>query len=261
MAVVIAENDVSPWADITGAEYHFPKRYKTLLVPGARCLYYKGKMTDKAFAVSRLAPEPHYFGVVTIDQVYSDPASSKGDFYASLKGYQRFASAVLAKGTDGYLEPIPVSKASNYWRSGVREIDAVSFARILDLADLLPAESAGGGAIADLQDFESREEGALYKVYSTQYERDPNLRQQAIEHHGLSCKGCGFNFEKTYGEYAKGLIHIHHVVPLSEYGGARKVCPKTDLVPLCPNCHAVVHRKKTETLTIEALRALLYSAS
>ena len=28
---------------------------------------------------------------------------------------------------------------------------------------------------------------------------------------------CGFNFEKAYGDYAKGFIHIHHIVPVSEF--------------------------------------------
>ncbi|MDA8484588.1 HNH endonuclease [Pseudomonas resinovorans] len=259
MPVVITENDVSPWADITGKEYHFPKRYKTLLTPGTQCIYYKGKLTDKAFASARLAKEPHYFGVVTIDQVYADPASSKGDLYASLKDYQRFEKAVFSKTKAGYLETIPASRESNYWRDGVREADQETFDKILMNALLLPVDSIATLPPVELQDFESREEGAPSKVYSTKYERDPNLRQQAISIHGLSCKGCGLNFEKTYGEYAKGIIHIHHTVPLSEYGGSRKVDPEKDLIPLCPNCHAVVHRKKSSTLTLGQLKKLICS--
>lgn len=29
------------------------------------------------------------------------------------------------------------------------------------------------------------------------------------------CKICGFDFEKTYLKAAKGLIHVHRVVPIS----------------------------------------------
>jgi len=35
------------------------------------------------------------------------------------------------------------------------------------------------------------------------------------------------------------------------------VNPETDLVPVCPNCHAVIHYAKDLTLTIEQVRALV----
>lgn len=257
MPAVIAENDVSQWADQTGVVYHFPKRYQALLTPGTQVIYYKGKLLDKAFADSRLSPSPHYFGVATIEQVHADEASSKGDLYAFLSDYRAFAEPVLAKEGDDYLEVIPDSKASNYWRSGVRPIDGATYQRIVNKARLKPFEVREAEPLPSLDEFESREEGHPSKVYSTRYERDPKLRQQAIAIHGLTCKGCGFNFEETYGEYAKGIIHIHHVVPLSEYQGSRVVDPEKDLVPLCPNCHSVVHRDKSNTLSLDFLTRLL----
>jgi 5-methylcytosine-specific restriction protein A len=48
---------------------------------------------------------------------------------------------------------------------------------------------------------------------------------------------------------------VHHVVPLSSIGKEYVVNPKTDLVPVCPNCHAMIHRKSPPFL-IEELRAL-----
>lgn len=75
--------------------------------------------------------------------------------------------------------------------------------------------------------------------------------------HGVECKACGFDFERAYGEHAKGFIHVHHVVPLSTFDGEKAVNPKTDLVPLCANCHAVVHLKRDMTLTIDELKAML----
>ena len=54
---------------------------------------------------------------------------------------------------------------------------------------------------------------------------------------------CGFDFEKTYGEIGKGFIHVHHIVPVSEIGESYRVDYEKDLIPVCPNCHAMLHRK------------------
>lgn len=59
----------------------------------------------------------------------------------------------------------------------------------------------------------------------------------------------------VYGEVGKGFIHVHHIVPLHELGGTYKVDYKKDLVPVCPNCHAMLHKKSNNTfLSIEKLK-------
>jgi putative restriction endonuclease len=108
-----------------------------------------------------------------------------------------------------------------------------------------------------VDELESAEEGTKTHKYVTTYERDPKYRKQALAIHGFTCKGCDLSMADRYGTYAEGLIHVHHVVPVSTYEVPRKINPATDLVPLCPNCHSVVHRKKTSTLTVPQLRALL----
>ena len=85
---------------------------------------------------------------------------------------------------------------------------------------------------------EGRETSRLIKGY----ERSPALRAQAINHHGLDCKICGFNFENIYGSIGSGFIHVHHLERLSDTG-QRFVDPQTDLIPVCPNCHAMLHRR------------------
>lgn len=257
MPAVIAENDVSIWADETGAVYHYPKRYSSILAPGVRVIYYKGKLIDKAFADQRLSPQPHYFGVARIGTVYPDPKSTKGDLFALIEDFQPFEWAVLAKEGDDYLEPIPQSKASNYWRSGVREIDQSTFESILARAKLKPPQIAEKQETEDVLDFESRMEGSLSTYYGVRYERDPKLRLQAIAIHGMACKACGFDFEKAYGEYAKGYIHVHHTLPISEFDGPKSVNPETDLVTLCANCHAVIHRKRSATLSLDELKSMV----
>ncbi len=103
-------------------------------------------------------------------------------------------------------------------------------------------------------------EGNTVLRYTTTYERDPKVRNDALAFHGYDCKCCGFNFEKVYGEYGSGFIHVHHIKPLSD-SGETIVNPKTDLIPLCPNCHAMVHRRKKHTLTLEELKKIQMNAT
>jgi hypothetical protein len=87
-----------------------------------------------------------------------------------------------------------------------------------------------------------REEGNLLIASGKRYERSKLLRKLAIQHHGHNCVICGFSFESFYGDVGKGFIHIHHIERLADKG-RRSINPKVDLVPVCPNCHAMLHTK------------------
>lgn len=99
-------------------------------------------------------------------------------------------------------------------------------------------------------------EGAKKRVTVNSYERDPQARNRAIEIHGLDCYVCAMNFEKTYGEIGIGFIHVHHIVPLHKIDNTYQVNPETDLVPVCPNCHAMLHRSNNPP-TIEQLKGAM----
>jgi 5-methylcytosine-specific restriction protein A len=66
---------------------------------------------------------------------------------------------------------------------------------------------------------------------------------------------CSFDFRKTYGELGDGYIHVHHRTDLSKRDGEYEVDPIRDLVPLCPNCHAMIHRRST-SISVEELAAI-----
>lgn len=102
-------------------------------------------------------------------------------------------------------------------------------------------------------------EGALREIQVNAYERSQQARDACIRHHGAVCAACGFEFGKIYGVVAQGLIHVHHIIPLSEIGEEYKLDPVTDLIPLCANCHAVVHRRK-DVMSLCELRECLASA-
>lgn len=74
-------------------------------------------------------------------------------------------------------------------------------------------------------------------------ERNAELSKRVKKIQGYTCKICGFNYEKTYGELGKGYIEAHHLTPVSKIKGQKlKRDPKTDFAVLCANCHRMVHR-------------------
>jgi len=257
MPAIIVENDESSWQDQTGAMYHFPERYLSILTPGQRVIYYKGRMRDARFAQDRLSPAPHYFGVATIGRVFPDTNSHKRDNFAAIENYSRFRLAVPLRDPSGRtFETIPDSRQANYWRAGVRVINEETYNRILNAAGEGPRHSTRV-TIPEEEELTSGSEGRRRMVYTTVYERDPRLRARALELHGTTCFGCNLNFEDQYGERGRGFIHIHHMRPLHHHGREIKVNPETDLIPLCPNCHCITHRDKNHTLTLGELREIV----
>lgn len=99
-------------------------------------------------------------------------------------------------------------------------------------------------------------DGALKKILTNQYERNPKNRLKAIKIHGSVCAACGFDFEKVYGELGRGYIEIHHKIPVS-HSKEVKINPEEDLVPLCSNCHRMIHRDFKKMMTVEDLKKLL----
>ena len=114
---------------------------------------------------------------------------------------------------------------------------------------MLPIEE-----LSEAQDFD--EEGRVRRGEFNRYERSAKNRRICIALFGFDCAVCGTNMEKTYGELGSDFIHVHHITPVSMMGGSREVNPATELIPLCPNCHYILHRI-TPPLEPDRLRAIL----
>jgi 5-methylcytosine-specific restriction protein A len=99
-------------------------------------------------------------------------------------------------------------------------------------------------------------EGQRTMVFVNRYERDRRARDKCIQIHGVNCAVCEVNFEDFYGDIGVGFIHVHHITPLSAYGSDYAVDPASDLVPVCPNCHAMLHRTNPP-LSVSELRTHL----
>lgn len=96
-------------------------------------------------------------------------------------------------------------------------------------------------------------EGAVKSIVVNAYERNGKARSACIKHYGPTCAVCSFNFEATYGSIGKDFIHVHHIVPLSGIRKEYVLDPIRDLIPVCPNCHAVLHLSQP-SMKIEDLR-------
>ena len=113
--------------------------------------------------------------------------------------------------------------------------------------------------ISSVQATREFEEGGEVVITSKRYERSKALRIEAVRHHGVNCCICDFNFSKTYGEIGAGFIHIHHIDRVAD-SGVRIVDVEKDLIPICPNCHAMIHRE-TPPMNPEKLKQIMKDAS
>lgn len=112
------------------------------------------------------------------------------------------------------------------------------------LYTLVPDESlslAGKGILDSFEKPACDLEGGKLKVFVTRYERNRKLRAKCLEEWGYNCQVCGMNFEQSYGNIGKDFIHVHHLNPIS-CSGTVSTDPKSDLIPVCPNCHSMLHR-------------------
>lgn len=115
---------------------------------------------------------------------------------------------------------------------------------ILSLLDIIPLEVEG------------HTEGKKYEIKANRYERNPLNRKLCLMKYGYTCRTCGFNFEKFYGNIGKEFIHVHHIIPVSQMGGEYILNPETDLIPLCPNCHAMIHKSNPPLTPDELIRII-----
>lgn len=102
-------------------------------------------------------------------------------------------------------------------------------------------------------------EGGKSQVVVNRFERDPAARAACIAHFGCKCAVCEVDLEAVYGPAAAGFIHVHHIKPLATTGKTR-IDPRRDLRPVCPNCHAIIHRGEP-AYSVEAVRGFLRQAS
>lgn len=201
----------------------------------------------------------------SIKTATADQKSAFSVFAKSLK--RRGADVVVEFDSVRVDETVPESWPNN-WSSiniGMKKLGIVVENQSgYDFAEVFPWTTGFFGmtlAMLPLEPEEDRLAGVMegsvtYKTVKS-YERSRINRAACIEIHGTSCLACGMSFGAYYGRIAEGFIHVHHITPVSSLGGAYVINPGTDLVPLCPNCHAVVHRRNPP-FTVAEIKTLLF---
>jgi hypothetical protein len=99
-------------------------------------------------------------------------------------------------------------------------------------------------------------EGDPYSIIASKHERNLEARAACLNHYGMSCVVCNFNFSYFYGDEAKYYVQVHHLTPLAFINSEHAVDPISDLRPVCANCHAVIHLR-IPPFTPEEVRKLI----
>ncbi len=105
-------------------------------------------------------------------------------------------------------------------------------------------------------------EGQKTTVTINAFERNQEARARCLAYYSkvnggqIKCEICGFDFSKVYGKLFEGKIHVHHLVEISSIGEEYEIDPERDLIPVCPNCHMVLHSKKP-AFSIDAVREMI----
>lgn len=179
-----------------------------------------------------------------LEQAYGAGGQGAGVYYSSYSHCSRTLDKLVRAGSLDKLDYRPApdgwgSPVIRYWSLSAEKLGGVDFPDEID--------SSATGTVT---------EGAKQSVIVNRYERSRAARAQCIAKWGLSCSVCDFDFEKTYGNRGAGFIHVHHLKALREIGEEYTLDPVRDLRPVCPNCHAMIHRE-SESLSIEDLRRLM----
>lgn len=102
-------------------------------------------------------------------------------------------------------------------------------------------------------------EGNQKEVIRNIYEPNKNARMLCVKHYGAKCSVCNLDFGQRYPGIGKGYMHVHHLKKISESISEYKIDPVSDLRPVCPNCHAMIHRKDP-AFTIEEIKNIIQDA-
>jgi len=119
---------------------------------------------------------------------------------------------------------------------------------IAAMAELIGYSDEDG---VESNDFDGCIEGVIKRSVILNRERNPRNRLLCLKIHGELCGVCGDDPKNVYGKDLGSILEVHHIEPLSEAEAPKKYDPRKDLIPLCPNCHRAIHKRKPAMLPSE----------
>ena len=227
--------------------------------------YVKAYIHDQIRLVVEVTPQNNAWGILN-DMAQADKAKQQIFFQYLSVLREKKAKAVFSVNNDnlGGEKTWPET-----WRFFKCRIDLVPIPENNEggeLVDLLAEWMSHGTALilslltieetTPQSEFVSQEEGGVKEVLSKRYERSRVNREICLAHKGYSCHVCGFNFLEKYGPLGKNYIEVHHTTPVSEMGEGYVIDIDRDLVPVCSNCHSIIHRRKPP-YSIEEMKEMI----
>lgn len=98
--------------------------------------------------------------------------------------------------------------------------------------------------------------GETADIGVNRFERDREARAACLTHKGTRCAVCRLDFEERYGDIGRSYIEVHHRFSAFDVDEDYVLDPVRDLDPVCPNCHAMLHRTRP-AMSVSALRRRL----
>ena len=182
------------------------------------------------------------------DPSFTDIDSKGGEYYEaarkSLAAYGDFQKSCADAGEIGHALKLIVAFFEN-------EARKAALAKKTKKPSKAQTTGSGSPVTPPAEPPKVLEEGEIIEMHIAKHERNAALRAACIVHFSAQhagavvCEACGLSFAERYGEIGEGYIEVHHLSPISQTEGTHTVDPTTDLVPLCANCHAMIHRLMT----------------
>lgn len=192
---------------------------------------------------------PDSFAVTLLKTMQDSEPSQRAAFIAFIQSVKRDGGIVSFAVNDAPVDPLNPGVWPPTWRSlelSVRKspisIDSTTETENLVLSWSSRIIGAMFALIPLEPCHEGQTEGEAKQVIVTRYERSSVNRAACIEINGSSCSICGFDFGDVYDQIGEGFIEVHHINPVSAMVPGATVDPATDLIPVCSNCHSMLHR-------------------
>ena len=165
-----------------------------------------------------------------------------------------------------YTEPLLNHEQSKKVFTQFRTVHKLSDSSIstllLYIGDRINAYNREVFSAEEIDEEDALTEGAKKQIVVNAYERNVKARNECIEYYKkinngqVKCEICGFNFGDIYGAQFKDKINIHHIVEIAQIGQEYIIDPEKDLIPVCPNCHYILHCRKPAYKPEEVKRML-----
>ena len=229
-------------------------------------------MTEMGYQLSKEVYENKKTKNIALDELEQNYGMSRGSAIDYIHGFKSMMSGRIykrtfnAEATDLFLENIyydygakffslalqSVAKHMSYYnglkRGNLNSVERIYKKHMMKYKNLNNILMNGD----ELDERTEYIEGLKKTILVNAYERNYEAREECIRYYGSNCIVCDFNFEKTYGDIGRGFIHVHHLKAISSIGLECKINPIKDLRPVCPNCHAMLH-KRNPPLSIDEL--------